>query len=795
LLTFHKIASILNQTAKGSDHQILHVAFDSRMHVADAANTLFVGLNVQSHQFIADMERKGVRYFLLQQQTAIGPTSQSIVIDNPLQALQKLATHVRLESSAHVVGITGSNGKTMVKDALSAMLSFSDKHFVSSPRSYNSQLGVALSVLQLKQDTDIAIFEAGISKPQEMESLAQMINPHLGILTHIGDAHQEGFDTIEEKIKEKLKLFNTSSKLILNTSNQYLKIILKILKNTYKNLEIATIGEKSDADYQWKLDGNSLLVNQQEFKLKNTDSVALENILYAIVAGIELQLSTVAIQKGIDAWHTSNNRLSLLPGKQDSVIINDSYTNDFAALQAAVQFTKRHANSKEKCAIISSISPIKTETTDQIIETLKTANFKEIYSIGKGFEHLSDIPNYVDANAFIAQNNLGKFANKAILIKGQRVLGLEKISHWLEDKKNVTHLEIRLDIMQSNFLYFKSKLSLHTKIMVMVKAHAYGSGAGEVAKYLESIKPDYLGVAYVDEGIALRDAGIKTPILVLYADLEDMRTLYDNQLEPIIYSLEQWDSLQKLPLPQPAIHIELDTGMHRLGFTKKDLPALKTKLIANKTIKVNGILSHLSSADVPAKDEFTHKQITEFEKEAKAIESILGYQTLKHLANSAGINRFPSAHFDMVRLGIGVYGHTVDKEKQLQAVTVLKTSIIQIKKIAPNSGVGYGNHASSSTERTIAILPIGYADGFDRGLGNGNWSVLVNDKPCPTVGNICMDMCMVDISKVKCSAGDEVILFGNKNTVEMMSEILGTIPYEVIARISERVKRIYISEQ
>jgi len=795
LLTFHQISVLLGHTPTGKDQEILHFAFDSRMHLADAAKTIFVALNQQSHQYIAEMEQKGVRYFLLQQPIPLQANAQSIVVESSLKALQKLAINSRKSSKATVVGIAGSNGKTMVKDALSAMLSFSDKQFVSSPRSYNSQLGVAISVLQLQENTEIAVFEAGISKPAEMESLSQMIRPTLGILTHLGDAHQEGFGSIEQKIKEKITLFNTSSKLILNANGQYYKSIYNIIKSDFSTLLTITIGNKIEANYQWTLSGNELQVNQQKFILKNTDSVALENVLYSIAAATELNLSAATIQKGINYWHTSNNRLSLLPGKQDSVIINDSYTNDFAALQAAVQFTNRHAGNRKKCAIISSISPIKEATTNQIIETLKTANFEEIYSIGEGFEHLPAIPNYVDAQTFISQNTLSKFANKAVLIKGQRILGLEKISHWLEDKKNVTHLEIRLDIMQSNFIYFKTKLASKTKIMVMVKAHAYGSGAGEVAKYLESIKPDYLGVAYVDEGIALRDAGIKTPILVLYADLEDMQTLFENQLEPIIYSLQQWEALEKLPMPIPSVHIELDTGMHRLGFTKDNLPALKEKLKANKTIKVNGILSHLSSADVAAKDAFTRQQITDFEREALAIESILGYKTLKHLANSAGINRFPSAHFDMVRLGIGVYGHTADTNNQLQAVTILKTSIVQIKTVNAHEGVGYGNNATSQTDRTIAILPIGYADGFDRGLGNGKWSVLVHDKSCPTVGNICMDMCMIDVSNVICQAGDEAILFGNKNTVEMIADALDTIPYEIIARISERVKRIYISEQ
>ncbi len=790
---FSQIANIFHQEIKNGDIIIQNFAFDSRMFIANIAHTLFIALKTESndgHHYIEEMRKKGVPFFLIDNPKYV--QSDTILVNNVLEALQKLASLKRKTYPKITIGITGSNGKTMVKDALECILSQTDKAYYCNPRSYNSQLGVALSLLEMPENTQIGIFEAGISKPGEMKAIERMICPTIGILTFMGDAHQENFINLEEKITEKLQLFSHASRIIISRLNPYYTDIKACLKK-YPILKIIEIDYK-DAPYIIAVNDHSVKINDCNFILNYNAEVYINNVIYAIVAAMELGIAENKIQDGIAQWNGSSNRLSLMPGIFDSLIVNDSYTNDMAAMQAAIQFTNRNADKRNKTAIISGLQSQNMADNQKIIGALCASDFNRIYTIGSGFENNKTHQNYGSVIDFIAQNNLVDFENNIILIKGQRNLRLEQIGYWLQHKKTITHLAIRLDLLKENFTYYRTKVSPNTKIMVMIKAGAYGNGAEGIAKFLTTIKPDYLAVAQIDEGIALRNMGIKAPIMVLYSTLQDIALMAKYKLAAVVYDLEMLAQLISLNIEIPEIHIELDTGMHRLGFLPEQTPALCAMLSIAKHLNIVGIMSHLSSADDKTKDTFTQLQINLFNAQCAEIENVLEYKVIKHIANTAGIIRFKNAHLDMVRLGIGIYGFD-DQTNLVKPVAQFNTQIMQIKNIPANQGIGYGNKEATSSSRKIAILPVGYADGFDRGLGNGQWKVAINGRLCPTAGNICMDMCMIDVSQVHCQVGDAAILFGHNNTVTQMAKVLNTINYEVITRIADRVKRIYISEQ
>jgi alanine racemase len=779
LYSFNHISNVLADGNSASEQIINHFIFDSRMHVINPKETMFVAFKSNTndgHDFIPQLIQKGVTHFIIQDPKAVSSKAHFILVTDTLHAIQHLAAHFRMQTKALVVGITGSNGKTICKDALATIAKAAGKKVIQSPRSFNSQIGVAFSLLQLKQDTELAIIEAGISKPNEMQKLEAMIKPDIGIITHLGDAHQGNFETDEKKVQEKLTLFKNSRTVLINHSNPKLAIVQK---NIFQNNVIEVIEVR-----HLNLNPPKITVNHVDYTCDKLDEVSIHNLLLAIRAAQVIGITHNAIQEGIFAWRKPQNRLTLLNGFGDSVIVNDSYTNDLAALEAAISFTNAHAGGKEKVAIITALEGAKQG--DWVRTMLLHQGFAKVIAIGEGFES----PFTKDTEAFFKQFKLNNFANKAVLVKGLRKYELEKISHWLEEKKNTTELIINLNKLTENYVSLKKLLAPKTKTLVMLKAHAYGSGSSQIARFLESIKPDYIGVAHIDEGIKLRNIGVKQPILVLYTDIEDARSLSEFNLEPVVYSLSYLDKLAQLEEFELGLHIEVDTGMHRLGF---DLDASETiaEKLKNSSCKVVGIMSHLSSADIPNLDSFTNSQISNFEIFANKLEESLGHPTIKHICNSVAIGRFPEAHFNMVRLGIGLYGFVIDNAK---STIELKTKIAQIKEIPAGHGIGYGNLEKADHTRKIAIIPIGYADGFDRGLGNGKWSVIVNTIACPTVGNVCMDMTMIDVSTANCNEQDEVTIIGNDASIENMSQILGTIPYEVISRISERVKRKYVSE-
>lgn len=741
--------------------------------------TLFVAFKTTSndgHTYISSLIEKGITHFIVQDPSYISSAANFILVSDTLHAIQRLAQYYREQTNATVIGITGSNGKTICKDAMATIAQTAQKKVIQSPRSFNSQIGVAFSLLQLKQDTEVAIIEAGISKPKEMKNLAQMIQPDIGIMTHLGDAHQDGFQTESEKVLEKLMLFEKSKSIVINQVNPQFSFVNN---NSSQGVYIESVKLN-----QLNIKNGSIDIDQSRFKVKEMDEVSVNNLALAIKTAQLLGISDDFIQQGINQWKKPQNRLTLLNGYGNSIIINDSYTNDLAALEAAIAFTQVHAGGKAKIAIITALEG--ATQGESIRKLLLHRGFEKVIPIGEGFEP----PYYQDTQAFFKQNTLDDFINKAILVKGLRKHKLEKISHWLEERKNITELIINLNQLSENYHSLQSQLTNKAKTLVMLKAHAYGSGSSQIARFLDSIKPNYIGVAHIDEGIKLRNIGVYQPILVLYTDIEDALSLSKFNLEPVVYSFSYLEKLIQLTDITLSIHIEVDTGMHRLGFDPMLVKEIGDK-IKNSTCKVVGIMSHLSSADNPKLDHFTHKQITQFQDFALKLEPALGYSTIKHLCNSIATQRFPEAHFDMVRLGIGMYGFVLNNAK---SSIELKTKIAQIKEVPAGDGIGYDNLEPTDYGRNIAVIPIGYADGFDRGLGNGRWSVIVNNIACPTVGNVCMDMTMIDVSKASSQEQDEVVVIGEGASIEKMSEVLDTIPYEIISRISERVKRKYVSE-
>ena len=771
---FNKIAQLLGVNGSSSDQVITHFAYDSRMYIENPKATLFTAIKTDTndgHLYIEELIAQGVQHFIISDSSYITDKAHFIAMSDGLKALQMLAAAYRANSNAKIIGITGSNGKTICKDALWAICTHAGLNTIRSPRSFNSQLGVALSLLQLKEDTEIAVIEAGVSKPGEMDGLASMIQPEISICTHLGDAHDVGFKNIEEKIEEKSKLFYTSDKVIVSANNKYVSNLRNHI-NLNQNL----------VEVSWKWENDLLVLGNQSYALKQSDEVSLNNLSLAIYVAQELGIT--GIEDNLTKWGLPSNRLSLLEGQYNSILINDSYTSDAQALEAAINFTKQNRGDRKWVAIVTAFEH--SRGGDGVLNMLRENGAERIYTVGTGFSH----SNYT--NVFDLMQHLSPidFKDKAVLIKGLRSYNLEKVSHWLQERKNTTQLVINLDLLKTNYKILKGHLDPSVRTLVMLKAYAYGAGTGQIARFLKIVLPDYVGVAHVDEGVQLRKAGLNLPILVLYTDIEDLETIVAYNLEPIVYSLSYLKEIIQYNSETVRLHIEFDTGMHRLGFDPEDINEI-CQLLQDSKHKVVGVMSHLSSADQPELDSITEQQIESFGQLGNQLEKSLGYPVIKHLANSIGTERFANAHFDMVRLGIGLYGFI---SNQVQAIGRLETQIIQIKKVPAGQGVGYGNRDISDKERTIAILPIGYADGFDRGLGNGKWSVIVNNKKCQTVGNICMDMCMIDVTYMDCNQGDRVILFGNDNTVDEMAKVLGTIPYEIVSRISERVKRVYLSE-
>lgn len=805
------------------DCQIKDISIDSRSSLISPACIFIaiVGNRNNGHDYISDLYDKGLRNFIVSQvpKTISDYKGANIIqVVDTLKALQKLAASHRSKFNIPIIGITGSNGKTIVKEWLFQLLSH-DKRVIRSPKSYNSQVGVPLSVWQMQDEHELAIFEAGISEPDEMEKLQPIIRPTIGIFTNIGAAHEKNFITRKQKVGEKLKLFTKVDTLIYCSDYFEIQdIIIKseiLQKNNFFSWSYSRDANLKIIHTEKKLRRTTITAEYDKKKLSIiipfADEASIENAIHCWAVMLYFKYSNEDIANRFMQLTPVAMRLELKEGINNCSVINDSYNSDIKSLAIAIDFLNQQKQHKRKTVILSDILQSAQHDDDlysELAVLLKEKGITRLIGIGENIKkqaHKFEVEKnfYSSTEEFIKQYNLSSFQNESILIKGARVFEFEQISRVLQQKSHETVLEINLNAVVNNLNYFRAKLNPETKIMAMVKAFSYGSGSYEIANVLQFNHVDYLSVAYADEGVELRKAGITTPIMVMNTDEQSFEKVLNFNLEPEIYSfrilglyVEYLKSCSPVSNKKINIHIKLDTGMHRLGFEVSEISQLIKVLKQEKQIKVRSVFSHLAAADEVSHDDFTKYQIDQFQKAALRLKNELDNDILLHILNSAGISRFSGYQFDMVRLGIGLYGISSLENEQpmLQNVGTLKSIITQIKEIPKDDSVGYSRKWKASVPSTIAVVPVGYADGLDRRLGNGIGKVIINGHIAPITGNICMDMCMIDITGIKAQEGDEVIIFSDSLSVKELAIALGTIPYEVLTSISRRVKRIYYYE-
>jgi alanine racemase len=803
---------------------------DSRQVIFPEQSIFFAirGARHDGHRFLADLYQQGVREFVVETD-AVSEELQLLLnswndvtihfVTNSLKALQDLAAQHRSQFAIPVVAITGSNGKTIVKEWLAQLLS-PDLYVAPSPKSYNSQIGVPLSVWTLNEKHNLGIFEAGISKPHEMEYLQPVIQPTTGIFTNIGSAHDEGFRSHKQKVTEKLRLFTKADKLIYRSDYHEIDEEARlILASVNRNLEILTWATEAEADIQvaWLKEKHltQLLLSgkmgKHRFTTLFSDDASLENLLHCIVFLLDFGMDPAIIQDRIQRLRPVSMRLELKEGINRSYVIDDTYNNDLQGLTIALNFLAQQEQRNQHTVILSDL--LQTGLTQEelyptIAQLLREKGINKLIGIGPDMQKNASAFQEIQADffpdtaTFLSQYPFQTIADQVVLVKGARPFSFEKIVDRLQQKVHATVFDVNLDALTNNLNYYRGKVGKQTKIMAMVKAFAYGSGSAEVANLLQFHRVDYLAVAYTDEGISLRQNGITLPIMVMNPTQPTFDALWKFDLQPELYSrhlLTDWIDFVKSKQDiskAPAIHIKLDTGMHRLGFIEEDHEWLATMLKENSFLEVASIFSHLVGADEGVHTPFSRLQYDRFIVGAELLESTLGKKITKHLLNSAGIVRFPEYKLDMVRVGIGLYGieTTGLEQRNLQTVSTLKSVISQVKNIPAGETVGYSRKGNLDHDAVIGTIAIGYADGFDRRLGNGVGQVWVNGHLCPTVGSVCMDMTMIDLTGTNAQEGDEVIIFGKELPISDLAGKIGTIPYELLTGVSERVKRVFYKE-
>lgn len=820
---------------------IEHLTLDSRKLSYTDLSIFFAikGSRRDGHQFINELYEKGVRNFVVSDEVTALPNANVIKVKDTVTALQLLAAHRRKQfknlpdgSEVPVIGITGSNGKTIVKEWLNQLLS-PDYNIVRSPKSYNSQIGVPLSVWQMEDFHNLAIFEAGISQPDEMDRLAKVIQPNIGIFTNIGKAHTEGFLNIRQKVNEKLRLFAHVDIIIFCRDYLDINECISSFRAQMKKSDVEFDGfktfswskESADADVLVKsIKKNSSLtkinLEQQEesfeFTIPLVDDASIENAINCWMLMRYLQIDSETIKQRISDLHSVAMRLEMNDAINNCSLINDSYNSDLNSLSIALDFLMQQKQHAVKTVILSDILQSgmnDVKLYNDVNDLLLSKGINRMFAIGNGISKQAPLfakNEKLEARFFSSTENFLEsfsndwFHNETILLKGARSFEFERIGKRLEQKAHETILEIDLNALTHNLSVYQSLLKPTVKTMVMVKAFSYGSGSFEIANALQFHKIDYLAVAFADEGVELRKAGITMPVMVMNPEQKSFESIIHFHLEPELYSLRLLKQFiqaaagdrEKYPDGFP-VHLELETGMNRLGFGNEDLDELLQLFSENTFLKVKSVFTHLAASEDPSLDEYTHNQIHRFSMMSEKITKHIGYPIMRHVLNSAGIVRFPEAHFDMVRLGIGLYGFdaTNHLSSRLRNVSTLKTTISQIKKIKAGETIGYGRMGIANEDMTIATVGIGYADGLNRSLSRGAGKMLVKGNLTSIVGNICMDMTMIDITHISdAEEGDEVIVFGNELPVQQVSQWANTIPYEVISTISRRVKRIYFQE-
>jgi alanine racemase len=812
--TVQQIAEITNAQVIGDKNLLIkNIAFDSRI-IYSTKNAAFIAINTQKNsgeKFIESAVDRGITVIISEHQYPQFENITWIIVKNSVKFLQKLAQYHFENSNLKSVGITGSNGKTILKEWLYQCL-WNEFPTVKSPKSFNSQIGLPLSLLQISESHQLGIFEVGISMPNEMDVLENIFHPQIGLLTHIGTAHAANFNSEEDLIDEKIKLFKDSQVIIFNGDNI---LVNKKIREIYSSKKLISYGfnQHNDVTFKNNISKNEDVVvtyfdEEITFPVHQRDEATLTNALALITVLKELGISNDKIVDKINALKAVEMRLEAIEGIKNNIVINDSFNLDLDSLKTALQFLNEYKKSK-KSLVLTDIIGVNTnskELYEEVSELVNEQHFDNVFLIGEEITKFKDFFKsktftFIDTQELIDNKYLTEIENQIILLKGARKFEIEKLKDLLELRKHDTVLEVNLNAILHNINYHKSLLKPSTKMMAMVKANAYGLGSYEISEFLQHHHIDYLGVAYADEGVELRKKGITTPIVVMNPEQHSYDAIIQYNLEPEIYSFRVlelfYEAVQKSGYDKKyPIHIKLETGMHRLGFKEYELDQLSQSL-EYKNLKVQSIFSHLSSADVPSEKEFTLKQLEIFEKNSGYLIKNLGYQPLRHILNSSGITNYSSHHYDMVRIGIGMLGESAnaDIQKQLQSTVSFKTVISQISLVENGESVGYSRKYKTDHLTKIATIPVGYADGIPRLIGNQIGNVGINKTLAPIVGNICMDMMMIkvdDIPNVK--EGDTVTVFNAKPSLKEFAEYCKTITYEVLTSISPRVKRIYIKD-
>ena len=826
--SIEKITTLIGARRIGEvDAQIGWLLTDSRS-LCFPEETLFFALKSarnDGHKYIEDLYRRGVRNFVVETKgllefctsgTEHMPDANFLIVPSPLAALQRLAERHRDEFNVPIVGITGSNGKTMVKEWLYQLLLPSQK-IVRSPRSYNSQIGVPLSVWLLNERTEIGIFEAGISQPGEMMALRDIIQPTIGVLTSLGAAHQENFRSMEEKCLEKLELMHDTEAMVYCSDNDIVSRCIRRMQ--YQGEKIAwsqcdeqasffvknveNKGQTTRITYIWQQEENT-------YSIPFIDEASIEDTITCAVVALRLGLTPGQLADRMPKLEPVAMRLEVKEGQRGCLLINDSYNSDINSLDIALDFMNRRESKRmlKKTLILSDM--FQTGTTPealyaQVSDLAVKRGIEKFIGIGPELmaqadkiqvsdkQFFADVPHFLSSDAFTALHN------ELILLKGARPFGFDQITEQLEQKVHETILEVNLNAVVDNLNYFRSFLKPETKMVCMIKADAYGAGAVEIAKTLQDQRVDYLAVAVADEGVTLRKAGITANIMVMNPEMTAFKTMFDYDLEPEVYSFRLLDALIKAARKEGItgwpVHIKLDTGMHRLGFDPEhDMFKLIDRLKHQTAIIPRSVFSHFVGSDSDDFDTFSALQFARFEAGSQQLQAAFSHKILRHMDNSAGIEHFPERQMDMCRLGIGLYGVDPRDNRMLSTVSTLKTTILQMRHVPAGETVGYSRKGKIERDSVIAAIPIGYADGLNRGLGNRRCYCLVNGQKAEYVGNICMDVAMIDVTDIPCVEGDQVEIFGEHLPVTELSDVLGTIPYEVLTGVSNRVKRVYFQD-
>lgn len=817
--TIENVTALIGARRFGhSATQVEWLLTDSRSLVFPET-TLFFALRTKvgdGHRYVADLYRRGVRNFVVgtlpaEHETAF-PDANFLQVMSPLKALQRLAERHREEHDIPVIGVTGSNGKTVVKEWLYQLLS-PTLHVTRSPKSYNSQVGVPLSVCLLGEHSEIGIFEAGISQPGEMAALRAIIQPTIGVMTNIGPAHQENFESVEEKCHEKLSLFQDAKVLVYCADDAVVDecVATSLLRGerlawSRRNPSAALFVSAVETLERGTRITYRFHGAEAAMTIPFTDEASTVNCIHCLAVLLSLNFSAEEIANRMKRLEPVAMRLEVIQGVRNCTLINDTYNSDAASLDIALDFMARRPEiqNKQKVLILSDMFQTglpATELYAKVAELLNRRAIDHFIGVGPEISHAHSLflmkKSFFPSGEALADSGLlDTLHDSLVLIKGSRPFGFEKITAALSLRVHETTLHVNLDALAGNLNYYRSFMKPETKMVCMVKASAYGAGSVEVAKTLQDRGVNYLAVAVADEGAELRRAGITAGIIVMNPEMTAFKTLFDYELEPEVYNFKLLDALikaaEKEGIQGFPVHIKLDTGMHRLGFDPRlDLPALIDRLHHQTSVIPRSVFSHFVGSDSPDFDDFSARQFALFDEASKTLQAAFPHKILRHICNSAGIERFPERHLDMVRLGLGLYGIDPIDNRSLQNVTTLRTTILQIRECPKGDSVGYSRRTVLERDSRIAAIPIGYADGLNRHLGNRRGYCLVNGQRADYVGNICMDVCMIDVTDTNCREGDTVEIFGDNLPPAELARLLDTIPYEILTSVSDRVKRIY----